>query len=266
MVKQDYQGICFATEQTDARPWLVLVHGLGMHQDMWQWQIPALSGEYRILIYDLYGHGQSKPGPKSPSLTQFSQQLMILLDYLKIQTCIMIGFSLGGMIVRHFALHHQERLHALIILNSPYRRSKEAQALVAARVQQVREEGAGATATMALQRWFGEDFRNQNPDLMALLKSWILANKKEIYAENYQVLLDGVAEIAPLPKPIHCPTLVITGDEDYGNNPEMAALIAVEIPNANLVILPKLRHMTLAEAPELVNAALLNFLRINTKN
>ena len=55
-------------------------------------------------------------------------------------------------------------------------------------------------------------------------------------------------------------TVVMTGDEDHGNSPEMSRAIAAEISGARLVILPGLRHMALAEAPELFNRHLLSFL------
>ena len=58
---------------------------------------------------------------------------------------------------------------------------------------------------------------------------------------------------------IRCPTLVITGDGDFGNGPEMSAAIASEI--ARLLVLPSLRHMALAEAPAAVNDPVLAFLQ-----
>ena len=65
--------------------------------------------------------------------------------------------------------------------------------------------------------------------------------------------------MAPKP-PITCPTLVLTGDEDYGNSPEMSVAIATEISRARLVILKGLRHMALAENPPAVNRPVVNFL------
>jgi pimeloyl-ACP methyl ester carboxylesterase len=95
---------------------------------------------------------------------------------------------------------------------------------------------------------------------MNMVRSWILANRKDVYWPIYQVLADGVTElIAPSP-PIAVKTLVMTGEEDYGNSPDMSRAIAAEFPGSELVILPGLRHMALAEAPEPFNAKLLGFL------
>ena len=56
------------------------------------------------------------------------------------------------------------------------------------------------------------------------------------------------------------PALVMTGDEDFGNSPDMSRAIAAEIPRSELVVLQGLRHMALAEAPGLFNKELLGFL------
>ena len=239
---------------------VVLVHGLGLNRQSWQWQVPALAERYRVITYDLHGHGESSLPPEWPSLTMFSDQLRELMEHLRLEKAAVLGFSLGGMIARRFAMDHPSRLWALGVLHSAHARDKAAQDAILLRVEQARAEGPAATVEAALQRWFTDDFRAANPALMNRVRSWILVNKKDVYWPIYQVLADGVAElIAPSP-PIAAPTLVMTGDEDYGNSPAMSRAIAAEIPESELVILPGLRHMALAEAPALFNATLLGFL------
>ncbi len=99
--------------------------------------------------------------------------------------------------------------------------------------------------------------------MMDLVRSWVMANRIEIYHTIYQVLADGVAEIVAPDPPITLPALVITGDEDYGNGPEMTHAIAAEIPEAQALILPGLRHMALAEDPDAVNRPVRAFLDKN---
>ena len=117
-------------------PTVVLVHGLGLNRHMWQWQVPALLQQYRVLNYDLYGHGDAPVPPKRPTLGLFSAQLAELLDRLSIDKVAIVGFSLGGMIARRFAMDHPERLERLVIMHSPYRRDAAARAAVQARVDQ----------------------------------------------------------------------------------------------------------------------------------
>ena len=102
--------------------------------------------------------------------------------------------------------------------------------------------------------------RAARPDLMDLTRKWVLANDPKVYPKLYRILAHGIDEITAPTPPITSPTLVITGDEDYGNGPEMSAAIAAEIPGARLLILQGLRHMALAEDPAAVNRPVLDFL------
>lgn len=241
-------------------PVIVLIHGLGLNRACWQWMVPALAGTYRVLTYDLYGHGQSADPPKTPDLVLFSRQLAGLLDLIGSQMAVIAGFSLGGMIARRFAQDAPDRTQALIILHSPHKRDADAQKAILTRVAQARREGPKSTVDAALERWFTDDFRNAHPDIMGLVRGWVTANRTEVYHTIYRVLADGIDEIVNPDPPITCPTLVMTGDEDYGNGPEMSRAIAAEIANSTVHILPGLRHMALAEAPDAVNKPVLRFL------
>lgn len=240
---------------------IALVHGLGLNRHCWQWQVPALAGGNRVVTFDLHGHGDSSVPPTTPSLTLFSEQLAELLDHLGIARASVFGFSLGGMIARRFAMDHGGRVEALGILHSAHARDKASHDAIQARVVQAAQDGPAATVEAALQRWFTDGFRTAHPEMMDEVRRWILANRKEVYAPIYQVLVDGVTELVAPSPPITAPTLVMTGDEDYGNSPAMSRAIAAEIPGSELVILPGLRHMALAEAPELFNARLVTFLK-----
>jgi pimeloyl-ACP methyl ester carboxylesterase len=239
---------------------IALIHGLGLNRHSWQWQVPALAQSHRVITFDIYGHGQSAEPPSTPNLTLLSEQLAALLDHLQIASASIFGFSLGGMIARRFTMDHHERVEALGILHSAHERNRPAEESIKARVEQAAKDGPAATVEAALQRWFTDSFRLSHPMIMAQVRDWILANRKEIYAPIYQVLVDGVAELVAPNPPITAPTLVMTGQEDHGNSPAMSRAIAAEIPGAELVILPGLRHMALAEAPDIFNAKLLSFM------
>ena len=73
---------------------MVLIHGLGLNREVWQWQLAALRDRYHVLTYDLFGHGDSAAPPITPSLSMFSDQLRGLLDYCGIESATIIGFSL----------------------------------------------------------------------------------------------------------------------------------------------------------------------------
>ncbi len=241
-------------------PVIALIHGLGLTRDVWLSQIGELSARYRVLTYDLYGHGKSGPSPTPPSLSVFAQQLAAVLENADVLESAVVGFSMGGMIARRFAQDYPNRVTALAILNSPHKRSPEAQARIDLRVQQASENGPEATIEDALERWFTPEFRKKSPDAMARFRTCILNNDPALYTGNYRVLAGNMDEIIAPSPPIACPSLIITGEDDFGNNPEMAHAIASEIPRSEVAILPGLRHMTMIEDPAAVNNVLLPFL------
>ncbi len=253
-------GTAFALEGPQDAPAVVLIHGLGLNRHCWQWTVPAIANRFRVLTYDLYGHGDSAAPPETPSLGLFSRQLQDLMNHCRLPGAAVVGFSLGGMIARRITQDAPGRVRALAILHSPWRRTPEAQAAILARVEQARTHGPSATVEAALERWFTNRFRSANPQLMNLVRSWVTANDISIYHTIYRVLAEGVDEIAGRRFQIACPTLVMTGDQDYGNGPEMTRAIAAEIEGAEVCILRGLRHMALAEDPDAVNGPLSQFL------
>jgi 3-oxoadipate enol-lactonase/4-carboxymuconolactone decarboxylase len=222
--------------------------------------IPDLKDSYRVLNYDLYGHGGSSDPATEPNLSLFSKQLKDLLDYCEIQKAVIIGFSLGGMVARRFAQDAPEKSQGMVILHSPHKRSKAAQAAILKRVDQARTMGPQSTVEAALERWFTDPFRQANPKLMNKIRQWVMANRKEVYHTIYKVLATGIEEIVKPNPALICPSLVITGDQDFGNGPEMAFAISAEIPGAKTLVLPALRHMALAESPKAVNKPIRDFL------
>ncbi len=252
-------GTNFTFSGPNMAPVVVLIHGLGLNKDCWQWMIPDLKDSYRVLNYDLYGHGGSSDPATEPNLSLFSKQLKDLLDYCEIQKAVIIGFSLGGMVARRFAQDAPEKSQGMVILHSPHKRSKAAQAAILKRVDQL-ALWAQSTVEAALERWFTDPFRQANPKLMNKIRQWVMANRKEVYHTIYKVLATGIDEIVKPNPALICPSLVITGDQDFGNGPEMAFAISAEIPGAKTLVLPALRHMALAESPKAVNKPIRDFL------
>lgn len=249
-----------AIEISGNGPPVVLVHGLGLNRHMWRWQVPALEQRFTAIRYDLLGHGESDAPPVPCGLGDFSDQLLEVIDALQHETCAVVGFSLGGMIARAFAMRHPERVSALAILNSAHDRTEDERAAILKRVERVAENGPAATVEAALDRWFTPAFAKHNPSVIEQVRRWAMANDAKIYAAIYRVLAEGDRDIAEGLEAIRCPTLVLTGEQDYGNSAEMAKRMAALIPDSRISILPGLRHMALAEDPEAVNRVVIPFL------
>jgi len=240
-------------------PVLVLIHGLGLNRQVWRGYRSRLAQRYRVLDYDLYGHGESAPPPSKPSLAMFAEQLDGLLDELGIARCVAIGFSLGGMINRRLAMDHPERVAALVILNSPHERDPEAQRLVEQRALDS-AAGPGANLDATIERWFTADFRQRERDFIEQVRGWVLANDPEIYALCRQVLAFGVVELIRPQPPLSLPTLVMTCEHDSGSTPAMSLELASEIDGAQVIIVPQLQHMGLVENTRFFVTAIAEFL------
>ncbi len=251
-------GTAFATDG-DGPP-VVLVHGLGLNRHMWDGQLAALGRRFFVVRYDLLGHGDSDK-PEGPyRMERFVDQLSALIDGLKLDSCALVGFSLGGLIVQAFTLAHPGRVSALAILNSAHDRSDAERAAVLERVEQAARFGPEATVEAALERWFTPDFAARRPDVLDRVRGWITANDPRVYPEIYRLMAEGDAALARPIAAIGCPTLVLTCEDDLGNTPEMARRMAALIPGARAEIIPRLRHMGLVEDPEGINSLLAPFL------
>ena len=247
-------------------PVLVLIHGLGLSRATWADVAPVLARDYRVLTYDLCGHGESALPEQIPSLTVLSDQLRDLMDALSIPRATLIGFSLGGMINRRFAMDHPDRCDALIILNSPHERSPEAQRLVEERAAATGAGGPAATITETLKRWFTPGFRESDPKAVNWVRETVLANDPENYTRHRQVLASGVVELIRPDPPIPHPTLVMTCENDTGSTPAMSRGIGAEIDGAEVIIVPRLQHLGLLEEPQLFLNPILGFLgRVSDK-
>ncbi len=249
-----------AFESAGEGPPVVLVHGLGMTRAMWDWQWPALTDRFRAVRYDLLGHGESDKPRTGYSLARFARQTADLMDGLGLDRAALVGFSLGGMIVRAFALAYPGRVTALAVLNSAHDRGETERAAVLKRAEQAARDGPRATVEAAIERWFTAGYAARHPEVLDRVRGWILANDPDVYPLTYRVLAEGDRELAAAVAAIRAPTLVMTGGEDRGNSPLMARRLAALVPGARAEIVPGLRHMGLAEDPEAFNRPLVAFL------
>ena len=260
IAKFSSNGTAYELSGPVGAPLIAFIHGLGLNRHAWQWHERALSTRYRVLKYDLFGHGDSLAPPVSPSLSLFSDQLRGLLDELGVDICAIIGFSLGGMINRRFCLDHPQRVAALVILNSPHERSPEAQKIVEERAARTEQGGPAATIDSTLERWFTPEFMALRPKTVAQVRQWVLANNPVTYSQCREVLAKGVLELVRPDPPIESPALVITAENDSGSTPAMTQAIGSEIVSAETIIVPRLQHMGLVEEPPLFIEPVARFL------
>lgn len=115
----------------DNGPWIALVPGYCCPDNFWRYLVPALSGDYRVIVYDLRGLGRSgmprPPGYRAHNISPHDftienqvRDLEAVLDAEKIAKCALVGHSMGGQIVLEAYRQCPERISALVMLTAPF--------------------------------------------------------------------------------------------------------------------------------------------------
>jgi 3-oxoadipate enol-lactonase len=245
----------------EGAPWLVLGHSLACSVRMWDPQIAALKGEYRILAYDTRGHGASEAPKGAYTLELLADDLFFLLKELKITATHFCGLSMGGMIGQTFALKYPGVFQTLTLADTTSRYPAEAAPLWAERIKTVESKGMEPLAQPTLERWFTEPFRNSNPTAVDAIRKLILATPPAGYI-GCSHAIPKINLTARL-KEIKCPILVIVGADDPGTPPSMAQDIHANAPGSKLAVLPRAAHLANLEQPEGFTRALRDFLSSN---
>ena len=258
-----FNGISFRITSAESdKPVVVIVHGVGLNQDMWLPWLPALEDDYRVLTLDLYGHGDSRNPEGERSIRDFVDQISTLLDHLDIERFALAGFSLGAVISQAYASLYPERLTHLILLHSVYQRTDEQCLGVRERYLITRDEGPMSTVELAIQRWYTDDYRTSHPDEMDALRQVFSKHTDDGYLKAYYLFGQAEEEMSLYEiKHVQCPALVITGADDVGSTPAMSEALDRDLPNSRLIVNPLHRHMGPAEFADDMSHQVLSFLK-----
>ena len=108
------EGLAYCTVEQGDHPWCVLTHGAFMSQGTFAALIPTLAPHFRLLLWDLPGHGESARVDPPMRMSGFAGHLNNLLDELGIEEPWLIGHSFGGMVSQQFVRDYPIRAKALI--------------------------------------------------------------------------------------------------------------------------------------------------------
>ena len=239
-------------------PWLTMSHSLACDLSMWDVQAKALAKHFKVLRYDTRGHGQSS-APQGPySLDTLAQDAYALLQHLGIQKTHWVGLSLGGMIGQAFTLAHPETISSLVLADTTSRGVPNAAAMWADRAKAARTQGMQSLLQPTLARWFTPASHESGLPAIQQIAQVILGTPPEGYAGCCEAIagLDFTERLAA----IHCPTLVMVGDQDQGTPPDMSRIIHQHIPGSELLLIANAAHLANVEQPEAFTQGLLNFL------
>lgn len=108
--------ICYEIEGNGYH--VFLVHGFGSKKESWMAQFPVLCKKFKVIRFDNRGAGKSDRPDMPYTMEMFVEDIRALMDFLNIVKAHLIGFSLGGTILQHFALKYPERVNKLVLINS----------------------------------------------------------------------------------------------------------------------------------------------------
>ena len=234
---------------------IVFVHGVGLTYEIWQPQLDFFK-DYSNLSYDILGHGKSSLTKQNISFDDFSDQLIELINELKIEKIHLVGFSIGSLIARNFATRHGDRLRSLVLLGSIYKRSEQQQKIVNERFNQAKKELK--LSRQALKRWFTDKYLENNPDAYEKISSILSKNNMANFLKVYELFVKHKNDEDF--KKIKTKTLVMTGEHDIGSTIEMSQQLNNLIKNSELKIIKEGKHLCGIECADEVNLSIKNFI------
>jgi 3-oxoadipate enol-lactonase len=243
-------------EGPDGAPVVALGTSIGTTQGMWDRQAPALRQRFRLLRFEMRGHGvpgAQSPAPPGPyTIAELGTDVLDLLNAHDIDRVAYCGVSLGGMVGMWLAANVPERISRLgLCCTSAY---LPPASMWAQRAATARSEGTAALVDGVMARWFTAAYIRQSPDSVATIAAMLKATDPEGYAGCAEAI--GVMDLRATIAAITAPTLVIAATGDPTSPPGHAAQIASAIPGARLIVVRGAAHLANYEAPGRITAAL----------
>ncbi len=234
---------------------VVLIHGFSLDRRMWDPQLFALVDRYRVISYDLRGHGTSEP-PTGPYSAY--DDLGAVLDALDIDEAAVVGHSAGAQVAIDFALLYPGRVTKLVLISPGLSGYVPREPFMW--FQPVGAAIQAGDLELAMRRW-------AETPLMAVTDSLVASRILTMVLRNRHLWSYQRGDQPPDPpavtrlSEITVPTLIIVGQDDLANIHGVADTLTTCVPGARRLVIPRGRHMVNMTAPTAVNEALRSFLR-----
>ncbi len=245
----------YAIDGPDDAPMLLLSNSLGTAMAMWEPQMPELTSRFRVVRYDMRGHGRSAVPPGPYSIAVLGGDVIALMRHLECARAHFCGLSMSGIVGQWLALHEPAHLDRLVLCNTAARIGP-AEAWNA-RIAAVAAGGMFAIAEPVLARWFTPAFIAAEPPAVAAARAMLLATSPAGYAAACAAVRD--ADLREDVARIGTPTLVIAGAHDVATTPADGRFLAERIALARYVELDA-AHISNLEQPAGFTRAVLDFL------
>jgi pimeloyl-ACP methyl ester carboxylesterase len=218
---------------------VILLHGGLANANYWGNQVRALDGQYRVIVMDSRGHGRSTRDARPYGYDLMADDVVALMDFLKIARADIVGWSDGGILGIDLAMRHRDRVGRVFAF-------------------------AANTVTAGVV-----DGVEKNPTFAAYIaRAGREYETRSTTPRQYDAFVDQIGKMwAEQPnwsdaqlKAIDTPVLVVDGDHDEAIKRAHTEYIAATIPHAGLLILPNVSHFAFLQDPAQFNFAILHFL------
>ena len=242
--------------------WVTFVHGAGGSSAIWHKQIKDFKKEYNILLIDLRGHGKSKnkiyDKLKSYTFDSISDEIIEVLDYLKILKTHFIGISLGTIIIREIAERFPQRCKSLILGGAVMKLNFRGQVLM--RLGLLLKS---VIPYLLLYKFFAIIIMPRKKHRES--RNLFINEAKKLYQKEFKRWFTLVSEVNPLLalfriKDSGIPTLYVMGEEDHMFLPSITKLVRNHL-SSTLYIIPECGHVVNVERPQIFNRQVINYLR-----
>jgi 3-oxoadipate enol-lactonase len=243
-------------------PPLVFLHGIGGAARAWRGQLDFFRDRYRALAWDMPGYGESAPLP-DVSIAALAETLQDFLQQVGAMKPVLVGHSIGGMIVQQLLAKHPRIASAIVLAQTSPAFGKPdgdwQKAFIEARLGPLdRGETLASLAPSLVKELVGDD-----PDIrgMRLARDCMASVPEATYRATMLSML-GFDQRNML-KEIVLPTLLLSGSKDKNAPAQMMTKMTTYIPSAKYVELEGVGHLANLERPDAFNAALDSFLKAN---
>ena len=252
----------------DGAPWVAFIHSLGTNASLYDGQIPALAEHFRILRYDMRGHGRSSAPPGPYSMDTLVGDLLGLFAPLRIARAHLVGISLGALTAIAAAQRNAPQIASIAFCDSRADMPADFIKAIDDRNAIVRQQGMGAIAAAMAERW---------------LTVATIVNKQGVAEKVSQMVQSASVEgfvactaaikgnrILERLSAVRVPSLFIAGDQDPGLPTEVMHRMQVQVPGSEFSVLVGASHLSNLDQPHSFNNVLLTFLnkqeRINARS
>lgn len=260
-MKADINGITLAySDRGNGLP-LVLIHGFPLCRKMWRPQVEALSkAGCRVVAPDLRGFGESRVTSGIASMDIYADDVVALMDYLKIDKAVVGGMSMGGYVLLNLLERYPDRVAAPIFIVTKAGDDDEAgKARRTALAEACLAQGSLPVADAFHNLLFAPETLTDQPELVEEVFGWMRATDPQAAASGLIAMRDR-KDYVPLLGSISQSVLVIGAEQDQAIPAENSRVIAEGLPDAELCILHGGGHMVNMEQPVGFNEAILEFL------